>query len=86
MIKQTVHNCVGTCSRTIELSYDTDTNKIVDCIVIGGCNGNLKGIRSLIINRDINEVHDLLKGTTCGPRKTSCPDQIACAIEELLAK
>ena len=60
-----------------------DTNKIVDFTIIGGCNGNLKGIKALILNRDIDEVHDLLKDIKCGPRSTSCPDQIAKTIEEI---
>ena len=83
MIKTHTYSCNGTCSRSIELSYDTDTNKIVDFTIVGGCNGNLKGIKALILNRDIDEVHDLLKGIKCGPRPTSCSDQIAHAIEEL---
>ena len=83
MIKTINYNCVGTCSRSIELKYDDETNKIVDFTIVGGCNGNLKGIKALIIHRDINEVHDLLKGITCGIRSTSCPDQIAKAIETI---
>ncbi len=83
MVKTHTHTCAGTCSRAIELSYDTDTNKIVDFTIIGGCNGNLKGIKALILNRDIDEVHDLLKDIKCGPRSTSCPDQIAKTIEEI---
>lgn len=85
MIKSTEYICKGTCSRSISISYETDTNKITDVTIVGGCNGNLKGIKALIINRDIDEVHDLLKGSTCGPRQTSCPDQIALAIEQVKA-
>ncbi len=85
MIKTYTHICNGTCSRSIEISYDTETNKITDFIVNGGCNGNLKGVKALLLNRDIDEVHDLLKGIKCGMRPTSCPDQIALAIEELKA-
>lgn len=84
MIKTISYTCNGTCSRSLELSYDDQTNKIVDFSIIGGCNGNLKGIRSLIINRDLKEVHDLLKGITCGMKQTSCPDQIAKAIATIL--
>lgn len=83
MIKTINHICKGTCSRSIDLSYDTETNKITDFNIVGGCNGNLKGIKALVLNRDINEVHDLLKGIKCGFKQTSCPDQISIAIEEL---
>lgn len=84
MVKTISYNCVGTCSRSIELSYDDTTNKIVDFNIVGGCNGNLKGIKALILNRDIKEVHDLLTGIKCNNKPTSCPDQIAKAIETVL--
>ena len=84
MIKTISYACKGTCSRSLELSYDDQTNKIVDFTIVGGCNGNLKGIKALIIGRDLKEAQDLLKGITCGMKPTSCPDQIAQAIETIL--
>ena len=57
-------------------------NKIVDVDFYGGCNGNLKGIKSLVIGMDIDVVIQKLQGITCGPKSTSCPDQLAkCLIE-----
>lgn len=83
MVKEHTHICQGTCSREIHIKYDDQTNKIVDVDIIGGCQGNLRGIKALIINEDIDCVHDKLKGIRCGAKFTSCPDQIALAIEEL---
>ena len=70
----------GTCSRVI--SFDLDENNVIfNCKFEGGCNGNLKGICKLVEGRKANEISDLLKGNTCGPRPTSCPDQLSKALE-----
>ena len=50
----------------------------------GGCNGNLGGISRLIVGQDAKEVAEKLKGTTCRSMDTSCPDQLAKAIDESL--
>lgn len=71
----------GVCSRQYEIHHEN--NKIVDIQIIGGCNGNLKGLRSLLIGMDIDEAINKLEGITCGPRQTSCPDQIAQALKSL---
>ena len=56
--------------------------KIMEVEFIGGCNGNLKGIASLVAGQSIDEVVEKLQGITCGPKSTSCPDQLAqCLIE-----
>ncbi|MDD7015517.1 MAG: TSCPD domain-containing protein, partial [Firmicutes bacterium] len=52
---------------------------------IGGCNGNLKGISRLVEGKPAAEVQQLLAGTTCGLKGTSCPDQLATAIGQALA-
>jgi uncharacterized protein TIGR03905 len=83
MIKTYTHICKGTCSKSITIEYDSDTNKIIDIEVVGGCNGNLKGIRELVKGMDLDEVHDKLIDVRCGPRPTSCPNQLALAIEEI---
>ncbi len=70
----------GTCSRTI--LFEIEDNKVKNVQYIGGCNGNLKGIGSLVEGMDIDEVITRLEGTTCGPKNTSCPDQLACALKE----
>ncbi len=70
----------GTCSKLINIALKE--NKIVDIEFIGGCNGNLKGISKLVTGLTIDEVIDKLQGITCGPKSTSCPDQLAqCLIQ-----
>ena len=49
----------------------------------GGCNGNGKGIASLVRGRSVDEVIAALEGTTCGSKQTSCPDQLAVALKEI---
>lgn len=70
----------GTCCQAMQVKIKD--NKIVDAEFFGGCNGNLKGIKSLIKGMDIDDVIEKLSGITCGPKSTSCPDQLAkCLIE-----
>lgn len=71
----------GVCSKRYEIDYED--NKIVNIEIIGGCNGNLRGISSLLKGADINWVISRLEGTKCGPRPTSCPDQIANALKTI---
>ena len=70
----------GTCSSKMTFVIDDTDDTIVDFEVVGGCNGNLKGIRSLIIGMKLTDVISKLSGITCGFKKTSCPDQIANAL------
>ncbi len=84
MEKSYTHKCVNTCSSTITISWDENTNKILDIQVVGGCPGNLQGIIALCKGQDINEVHDRLKDIKCRNKPTSCPDQLAVAIEEAI--
>lgn len=72
----------GTCSKLIDLEVDDD-NKISIVSFLGGCNGNLQGICSLVKGMDIDEVEKRLKGNRCGSKSTSCPDQLCKAIEQL---
>lgn len=74
----------GTCSRKMNFEIDSDSHKIIDFEVIGGCNGNLAGIKRLIIGMKCEEVVSKLSGTTCGYKNTSCPDQLACGLNEYL--
>ena len=75
----------GVCSLTTEVSL-TDDGVIESVAVVGGCNGNLKGMCSLLKGLRAEEAVSRLKGLTCGSRQTSCPDQIALALEEALAQ
>ena len=60
--------------------------EILNIETVGGCSGNLKGIGSLVVGMDINEVIKRLEGLPCGNRPTSCPDQLAKAIKLYLNK
>ena len=81
-MKHITYPTVGTCSKFIELEAD-DNRIITDLNVIGGCNGNLKGIGILVKGMSLAEAKAKLRGITCGAKSTSCPDQISYAIEEL---
>lgn len=74
----------GTCSREMKIYYDGDV--LEDIEVVGGCSGNLKGIRALVRGMKLSEVEEKLSGIQCGMKTTSCPDQLAKAIHELLEK
>ena len=70
----------GTCSRAI--LFDIEDNKVKNVQFIGGCNGNLKGIGSLVEGMDVDEVIARVEGISCGMKSTSCPDQLAKALKE----
>lgn len=70
----------GVCSRNID--FDVVDGKVKNVSFLGGCNGNLQGIGSLVDGMDIDDVIEKLKGIQCGYKKTSCPDQLAQALEE----
>ena len=72
----------GTCSRQIDFKIENGMVKNVS--FFGGCNGNLKGIGALVEGRPAEEVIALLKGMKCGFKNTSCPDQLAQALEKAL--
>ncbi len=73
----------GVCSRQINLELDNN-GKIVDCEFVGGCAGNTQGICMLVKGMDAEEAVKRLKGIDCRGRGTSCPDQLATALEEAL--
>ncbi len=68
----------GTCSQKV--IFDLDDDIVSNVEVIGGCNGNLKGICSLIDGLTVQEIYDKLAGIRCQSKATSCPDQIAQAV------
>ena len=74
----------GVCSRQIEI--EIEDGLITKLEIIGGCNGNLQGISKLLMNRPAQEAAELLNGTRCGNRPTSCPYHIAKAIRLCLAE
>jgi uncharacterized protein (TIGR03905 family) len=70
----------GTCSSAIHFEVD-ENDTITECAFTGGCMGNTQGVATLVKGRNIDEVIGLLKGIQCGWRGTSCPDQLARALE-----
>ena len=74
----------GVCSSMIHLELDGD--KIKDVYFVGGCNGNLQGISSLVKGMTAEEAIKRLEGIKCGSKKTSCPDQLAQALREAIAQ
>ncbi len=74
----------GVCSR--QISFDIEDGKIKNVSFVGGCNGNLKGISALVEGSDAKDIIKRLRGTKCGMKNTSCPDQLAVAIEAALAE
>ncbi len=74
----------GTCSSAITI--DVEDGVVRKVRFTGGCNGNLKGLSRLVEGMKAEEVIGKLKGTTCGLKKTSCPDQLAMALEQSLQK
>lgn len=74
----------GVCSS--EMIIDLDGEIIKSVKIVGGCAGNTVGVSKLVEGRTIDEVINLLKGIPCGYRGTSCPDQLAKALEEIKAK
>ena len=76
---------VGTCSKQTNIVLNDD-HTIASIEVIGGCNGNLKGICQLLKGMKAEDAIERMKGTLCGSKPTSCPDQIAITLEEALQK
>lgn len=71
----------GVCSR--EMIFDIEGDIVKSVKIVGGCAGNTVGISSLVKGMKIKEVIEKLKGIPCGYRGTSCPDQLAKALESL---
>ena len=67
----------GVCSRAIHIDLADDGRTIEAVSFEGGCNGNLKAISKLVAGHDVEEIAGILAGNTCGPRPTSCADQLA---------
>lgn len=74
----------GTCSR--QMNIQLEDGIVRDVEIIGGCNGNLKGIRSLVLGMKAEDVIERLRGIRCGDKNTSCPDQLAIALGQALSQ
>ncbi|MFR5264340.1 TIGR03905 family TSCPD domain-containing protein [Clostridium sp.] len=75
-----IYKTTGVCSK--EIDFDVENGILKSINFTNGCDGNLKGICSLVKNMNIEDVIEKLKGIDCKGRGTSCPDQLARALEE----
>jgi len=79
-----VYKTQGTCSR--EISFEVVDNKVTNVQFKGGCSGNTQGVAKLVEGMDIDEVIKRTSGILCGARPTSCPDQLARALQQYKAQ
>lgn len=80
MKEQITYNTHGTCSRQINL--EVENNIVTNISFVGGCSGNTQGICALVIGMNVEDVIERLRGIKCGFKATSCPDQLAQALEQ----
>ena len=74
----------GVCSRMIKLELDGDTIRSVE--FVGGCSGNTQGVARLVEGMIVDDAIARIEGIKCGPRPTSCPDQLAQALRQATGK
>ena len=67
---------------SMQMIFEIENNIIKKLKIVGGCPGNTVGVSKLVEGRNIDEVIEMLKGIPCGIKGTSCPDQVARALEE----
>jgi uncharacterized protein (TIGR03905 family) len=84
-MKHIQYQTQGTCSQLIDVTAD-DNDVIQQVYFVGGCNGNLQGICTLVKGQKIDDVISKLNGIRCGWKSTSCPDQLCRALEQLKGK
>jgi len=69
-----VYEPKGVCPRLI--SFELEGNVVKNVSFLGGCNGNLKAVSKLVDGMTVEQVESILLGNTCGPKPTSCADQL----------
>lgn len=74
----------GVCSR--QITFDIIDGKVHNVTYVGGCNGNLQGISSLVRGMKAADAIERMRGIRCGFKPTSCPDQLSIALEKALEK
>ena len=84
MKEQFTYSTRGVCSRGIEIAIEDGI--VTEIRFIGGCSGNTQGVAALAVGMTPDEVIRRIKGIKCGFKSTSCPDQLATALEEYMAK
>ena len=70
----------GVCPRMI--AFELDGNVVHNVAFLGGCNGNLKAVSKLVEGKTVEEIESILKGNTCGPKPTSCADQLCVGLRK----
>jgi uncharacterized protein (TIGR03905 family) len=83
-MKYTYKTKGGVCSKNIK--FEIEDGMITSVIIVGGCDGNTQGLQNLVTGMKAEEVIQKLKNIKCGLKKSSCPDQLATALEEVLKK
>ena len=77
-----IYKPTGVCSQAIKIELDGDIIRSVS--FTGGCNGNLQGISALVQGMKATDAIEQLRGIKCGFKSTSCPDQLAKALESMI--
>lgn len=75
-----IYKTKGVCSQAIHLEVENDVIKSVE--FVGGCSGNTQGVARLVEGMQVEDAIRKIEGIKCGPRATSCPDQLAKALRE----
>ena len=79
-----VYKTKGVCSQLINVEVENNIVTSVD--FVGGCNGNTQGVAALVEGMDVHEAIRRLEGIHCGPRPTSCPDQLSKALKQAIGE
>ena len=74
----------GVCAQMMNVELEGDIIK--ECSIVGGCNGNTQGVCALVKGMKAQDAINRMKGIKCGFKATSCPDQLAIAIEKAMAE
>ncbi len=82
MVRHITHECVGTCSRQIDVDVEDGVIRRVE--FTGGCMGNTMGVAALVRGMRVEEAVARLEGIDCRGKGTSCPDQLARALRKTL--
>ncbi len=77
-----IYTTRGVCAREIRFEIDGDTIQHVE--FVGGCSGNTQGVARLVEGMKVSDAIDKIEGIKCGPKSTSCPDQLAQALKGYL--
>jgi len=72
----------GTCASMIDVEIEDGV--VTDVSFSGGCEGNLTGVSRLVVGMQVDDAIARLRGITCGRKSTSCPDQLAKALEAMV--